>query len=89
MSELSAIDGPLSIASAEHDPIFPTEKRFESEELLKKLPTKPSWQINVYSGVSHGFAARGDPKIKVEKWAMDQAFHQAVSWMDEHLAGEL
>lgn len=87
-AEVSALRGPLSIAAAENDQIFPIEKRFESEELLRKNPAKPAWQISVYSGVGHGFAARGNRKITAESWAMDQAFHQAVSWMDEHLSAK-
>jgi dienelactone hydrolase len=87
-AEVSALRGPLSIAAAENDQFFPIEKRFESEELLRKNPAKPTWQINVYPGVGHGFAARGNRKIRAESWAMDQAFGQAVSWMDEHLSAE-
>jgi dienelactone hydrolase len=85
---VSAIDGPLSIAAAEDDKIFSVEKRFESEELLRKNPTKPNWQINVYSGVGHGFAARGNRNIRAESWSMDQAFYQAAIWMDEHLTAK-
>lgn len=35
--------------------------------------------------VQHGFAVRGDPKVKIEKWSKEQAFYQAVAWFDEHL----
>lgn len=69
--------------------IFPAEKRFETENLLQKNPTKPNWQLSVYSGVGHGFAARGNRNIRTESWAMDQAFRQAVSWMDEYLIVKL
>lgn len=57
------------------------EKRHESEGILSKLDVP--WQINLYSGVSHGFAVRGDlsdPKIK---FAKEQAFLQAVHWFDQ------
>ena len=43
------------------------------------------YQINLYGGVSHGFAVRCDLSKKVEKYAKEQAFLQAVSWFDEHL----
>lgn len=81
--ELAAISGPLSIAAAETDAIFPAEKRHKSEEILAK--TKQPYQVNLYSGVSHGFSVRGDPKVKAEKYAKDQAFLQAVSWFDTFL----
>ncbi|KAK0120461.1 hypothetical protein ONS96_010675 [Cadophora gregata f. sp. sojae] len=81
--ELLAITGPFSIAAAQTDEIFPTEKRHRSEELL--IQTGLPWQINLYSGVSHGFSIRGDVNKKVEKFAKEQAFIQAVTWFDEHL----
>ncbi|KAF7560367.1 hypothetical protein G7046_g3783 [Stylonectria norvegica] len=81
--ELAAISGPLSIAAAETDDIFPTEKRHESEQILRK--TGLPYQINLFSGVEHGFAVRGDIKVKVQKFAKEQAFSQAVAWFEEHL----
>lgn len=50
--ELCAIKGPLAIAAAETDAIFPSEKRHESEHILRE--TGQSYQINLYSGTSHG-----------------------------------
>jgi len=81
--ELLAITGPFSIAAAETDQIFPTEKRHRSEELL--VQTKQPYQINLYSGVAHGFSVRCDTSKKIEKYAKEQAFLQAVAWFDEHL----
>jgi dienelactone hydrolase len=43
------------------------------------------WQINLFSGVEHGFAVRGDINVKQQKFAKEQAFLQAVAWFDEHL----
>ncbi|KAN0096835.1 alpha/beta-hydrolase [Hyaloscypha variabilis] len=82
-SELAAIAGPLSIAAAETDQIFPAEKRHKSETIL--VETKQPYQINLYSGVAHGFSVRCDTSKKIEKFAKEQAFLQAVSWFDEHL----
>ncbi|PYH43882.1 dienelactone hydrolase family protein [Aspergillus saccharolyticus JOP 1030-1] len=81
--ELKEVRGPLSIAAAQHDPIFSAEKRRESEEILGAgdLP----WQISVYSDVEHGFAVRGDPKVQRARFAKEQAFKQAVAWFDEYL----
>jgi dienelactone hydrolase len=83
--ELAAITGPLSIAAAEVDEIFPAEKRYKSEEILSKI--KVPFQINLFSGTSHGFAVRADLSKKEQKWAKERAFFQAVDWFDEHLAG--
>jgi dienelactone hydrolase len=73
----------LSIAAAQSDDIFTTEKRHKSEEILIK--TKLPFQINLYSGVAHGFAVRCDLTKKIEKFSKEQAFLQAVTWFDEHL----
>ncbi|KAL7953850.1 dienelactone hydrolase [Trichoderma compactum] len=81
--ELAAITGPLSIAAAQTDHIFPTEKRHQSEEILIK--TGQPFQINLYSGVAHGFAVRCDTSVKIQKFSKEQAFFQAVTWFDEHL----
>ena len=81
--ELEGITGPLSIAAAETDSIFPADKRHKSEEILKK--TGQPYQINLYSGVVHGFSVRGDESKKVERFAREQAFLQAVQWFDAWL----
>jgi hypothetical protein len=38
------------------------------------------YQINLFSGVEHGFAVRGDPSKPDAKFAKEQAFLQAVTW---------
>ncbi|KGO73417.1 Dienelactone hydrolase [Penicillium italicum] len=81
--ELSAIKGPFSIAAAEVDTIFTTQLRHESEDILIKT-TQP-WQINLFSGVNHGFAVRADLSDPKQKWAKEQAFCQAIAWFNEHL----
>lgn len=81
--ELKAIKGPFAISAAETDQIFPTEKRHRSEEILKEVGQP--YQINLYSGVEHGFAVRGDPNNRVVQYAKESAFLQAVAWFEEHL----
>lgn len=89
--ELKAICGPLAINAAENDTIFPPEKRYETEGILKALSDgerKLAYQINLYSTVSHGFASRGNVKDKREKYAKEAAFLQAVQWFDTWLKVE-
>jgi len=81
--ELAAITGPLSIAAAETDAIFPMDKRHKSEEIL--AAEKKTYQINLFSGVEHGFAVRCDLSDKTQKLAKEQAFVQAVNWFDNYL----
>jgi len=81
--ELKDMKGPLAISAAETDAIFPPEKRHQTEEILKDI--KLPYQINLYSGVEHGFAVRGDIKNQVERYAKENAFLQALQWFDEYL----
>ncbi|KAF2402313.1 esterase/lipase [Trichodelitschia bisporula] len=81
--EVRAIKGPLSIAAAETDQIFPPPKRHETEEILLKLDVP--YQISLYSDVQHGFAVRADITQKRVKFAKEQAFFQAVAWFDAFL----
>jgi len=81
--ELASIKKPLSIAAAEIDNIFTPENRVESEGILAKVGLP--WQINLYSGVAHGFAVKGDLSKKEVQFATTQAFEQAVAWFKYHL----
>lgn len=81
--ELQDMKGPLAISAAETDSIFPTEKRHETEVILKEM--KASYQINLYAGVEHGFAVRGDMKDQKQKYAKENAFLQALEWFEEYL----
>ena len=49
------------------------------------METKQPYQINLYSGVAHGFSVRCDVSKKHEKFAKEKAFLQAVGWFDEYL----
>ncbi|RGP61375.1 hydrolase dienelactone hydrolase, partial [Fusarium longipes] len=75
--ELASITGPLSIAAAELDDLFTVEKRHESEGILSK--SKQDFQINLFSGIHHGFAVKGDMSDKRQLFAKEQAFGQAIS----------
>ena len=81
--ELGAIKGPWAISAAETDSIFPAEMRWKSKEILEKTGVR--YQINLFSGVEHGFATRADLDNKWQRWSKEQAFIQAVDWIKLHL----
>ncbi|KAH0538470.1 hypothetical protein FGG08_004919 [Glutinoglossum americanum] len=81
--ELRAVKGPLSISACEHDDSFTVEKRYESEAILREVGVP--YQINLFSHADHGFSVRSDMSIRAIRWAKEQAFVQAVQWLDEHL----
>ncbi|KUL87492.1 hypothetical protein ZTR_04590 [Talaromyces verruculosus] len=76
--ELAAIQRPFSIAAAETDQIFTRELRYKSEDIL--VNTGQNYQINLFSGVAHGFAVRADLSKSQNKFAKEQAFLQALAW---------
>ncbi len=82
-AELKDMTGPLAISAAETDHIFPTEKRHQTEVILKELGIP--YQINLYSGTEHGFAVRGDPEKPATMYAMENAFLQALQWFEAYL----
>ncbi|KAH6851454.1 dienelactone hydrolase [Alternaria rosae] len=81
--EVRNIKGPLSIAAAETDSIFPAEKRRETEDILKDH-TAP-YQMFLYSDVEHGFGVKGDLSHAKARFAKEQAFLQAVGWLNEYV----
>lgn len=83
--ELDKVRIPLALTAAETDDIFPVSKRHEFEAKLRELGHP--YQINLYSGVNHGFAVRCDLSQRVQKYAKESAFFQAVQWFEEHLQG--
>ena len=88
--EVQAITAPVSISAAETDQIFPTEKRHETEGILKELcngDLKLPYQISLYGGVAHGFAVKADLRDPRAKVAKESAFLQAVAWFDFFLKG--
>lgn len=78
IEEVEAIQKPVIISAAQTDPIFPAELRHQTEEALIK--TKVRFQIDLFGGVSHGFAARGDDKDPVQRYAMDKALADQIQW---------
>lgn len=68
IEEVAAIKKPIIISAAQTDQIFTTELRHETEAKLVEIGAR--FQIDLFSGVEHGFAVRGDilnPAVKYSK----------------------
>ena len=81
--DLANVKSPVYIAAVENDPLFSEEEVLTPgrREMEKK---GVEHEIEVYSGVPHGFAVLGDydePKIKQ---AQAQAFGQMLGWIQSH-----
>ena len=67
----------------EKDEIFTTSLRYASEAILVK--SGQPWQINLFSGVVHGFAVRAELTNDHQKWVKEQAFCQVIAWFYRYL----
>ncbi|KAK7432142.1 hypothetical protein QQZ08_001432 [Neonectria magnoliae] len=78
--EILAIDGPASIAAAEIDTTLNATRRSEVEALLGETPQP--FQVNLYSGTSHGFGVRANISDPEQKYGKEEAFWQAIHWFN-------
>lgn len=69
---------------AGHEGLFDGPARYGMEQQLKH--TKVPHQVTVYSNVEHGFAVQCDERKPLERFAMEQAFNQAIQWIKHHHA---
>ncbi|KAF8870590.1 dienelactone hydrolase [Gymnopilus junonius] len=69
---------PLLLSCAEIDRSFPAESRHRAEEILAE--GKKTYHLQLFSGVNHGFATRGDPNIEHERWAKEESARSVIGW---------
>ncbi|EMD32541.1 hypothetical protein CERSUDRAFT_161458 [Gelatoporia subvermispora B] len=75
---------PILLSCAEIDHTFPLEARRKAEDIL--LEVKAPYHIQVFGGVEHGFAIRGNDKDQAAKWAKEQSAEAIISWFNNHCA---
>lgn len=78
IEEVAAITKPLLISAAQTDPIFTVELRHQTEAKLAEI--KARYQIDLFGGVAHGFAVRGDTLIPEVKYAMEKVVLDQLQW---------
>ncbi|KAF9042325.1 Alpha/Beta hydrolase protein [Panaeolus papilionaceus] len=69
---------PFLLSCAEVDQTFPTTARRRAEDILVEI--KATYHVQVFSGVVHGFATRGDPEIENERWAKEESARSIIEW---------
>lgn len=70
VEEVEAVKKPILISAATDDQIFPEELRNKSINILTKNDIR--FQLDLFQGVSHGFAIKGDIKNPVVKYAKEK-----------------
>lgn len=81
IEEVKEIKRPLVISAAETDSIFPPELRHQTEDELAKL-NGVRYQVDLFSGVTHGFAVRGDINNPIVKYAKEKALLDQLTFFD-------
>jgi len=69
---------PLLLSCAEVDGTFDLEHRRRAEDIL--VEDKKTYHFQVFSGVKHGFAVRGNPDDENERWAKEQSAKGIMDW---------
>ncbi|KAJ3516032.1 hypothetical protein NLJ89_g1379 [Agrocybe chaxingu] len=69
---------PLLLSCAETDHTFLTESRRRAEDILAEI--KATYHVQVFSGVVHGFATRGDPEVENSRWAKEESARSIIEW---------
>ncbi|KAG2033014.1 dienelactone hydrolase [Suillus americanus] len=64
-SHFEKLEGPILLSCAEDDFLFPLASRRRAEDIM--VSRKSTYYLQVFSGVTHGFAVRGDPDIEMER----------------------
>jgi len=74
------LKAPLLLSCAEVDHTFGLESRRIAEDIL--VANKAVYHFQVFSGVAHGFAIRGNPEVENERWAKEESARGVVRWFD-------
>lgn len=82
-SEIENVKVPVQILSPENDHIYTPELKQATFDLLPK--TGVQWEYIYFPGLSHGFAARGDPNDPKQKAGLERAKRSAVHFFNEFL----
>ncbi|KAG7439924.1 alpha/beta-hydrolase [Guyanagaster necrorhizus] len=81
------INKPLFLSCAEIDHTFPLESRRRAEDIL--IERKTGYCFQVFSGVKHGFALRGDPNVGDTRWAKEESARGIANWFQRFYAEDL
>jgi len=78
IEEVKAVKRPLLISAAETDGIFTVDLRHQTEAELAKIGAR--YQIDLFSGVEHGFAVRGDITKQQVRYAKEKTLADQLVW---------
>lgn len=71
---------PLFLSCAEIDHTFPNEFRNRAVDIMQG--EKKHYQVQLFQGVEHGFALRGDLNNAYERYTKEQSLKGIADWFD-------
>jgi len=71
---------PILFSCSEVDHTFPADSRHVAEKILAE--NKQIYHFQLFSGVAHGFALRGNMEVENERWAKEQSSRTIAEWFD-------
>ncbi|KAF2665058.1 alpha/beta-hydrolase [Microthyrium microscopicum] len=74
------VDKPLLLSCAEKDHAFPPGKRNKAQAILEEGQKK--YQVQLFQGVSHGFAVRCNLEDPYERYVKEQSYRGIVEWFN-------
>ena len=77
---------PLFLSCAEVDHTFGVESRRRALDILTE--DKKTYHYQLFSGVEHGFALRGNPDDPYHRWVKEHSLAGIVAWFDYWLSQE-
>ncbi|KAF5311524.1 hypothetical protein D9611_011551 [Ephemerocybe angulata] len=80
VDHFTQIKKPLLLSTAELDTSFTKPKLIRATDIL--AANKAMYHVQTFSGVSHGFATRGNMSIENEAWARTQSAKSVIEWFD-------
>lgn len=80
LDEYAQVNKPLLISTAAVDNNFPQDLRTKTEDKLRENGIR--YQIDVFSDVEHGYACRGDIKVKAVRYAKEKTLYDQVCWLN-------
>ncbi|ETS73290.1 hypothetical protein PFICI_14895 [Pestalotiopsis fici W106-1] len=75
---------PLFLSCSEIDHTFSTDSRNHAIGILKSESKK--YHLQLFSGVEHGFALRGNPEDPYQRWVKEQSLQGIIGWLKFWLA---
>ncbi|KAJ4389050.1 hypothetical protein N0V93_006512 [Gnomoniopsis smithogilvyi] len=81
----TSLKQPLLLSCAENDHAFDAEARKKAFDLLQRENKR--YHVQLFYGVSHGFAVKGDPEDPYQRWCKEQSLRAMIDWFTLWLVG--